>query len=252
MANIFSKSQVFIKRNGSTILTVLGGVGVVATSVLAVKATPKALYLLKQAEEEKGEELTTFETIKVAGPTYIPTIMTGVTTIACIFGIDVLGKRQQASLASAYALLDTSYKEYKAKVKKMLGEETDKAIKTEIAKDKYDGKDISISEGKELFYDSFSGRYFESTKYKVQEAEYYLNRDLIMRDYATINEFYDYLDIPHIEGGDDLGWSTAMNFEAYWQIWIDFGHHKAVMDDGLECTIITIFAEPTLDWNDYA
>ena len=41
------KSKVFLKKNGSTILTVVGGIGVVATSVMAVKATPKALYLLE-------------------------------------------------------------------------------------------------------------------------------------------------------------------------------------------------------------
>ena len=49
--------QAFIKRNAPTILSCLGVVGVVATTVTAVKATPKALSLVKQAEEEKGDEL---------------------------------------------------------------------------------------------------------------------------------------------------------------------------------------------------
>ena len=43
----------FLKRNASTILTCVGAVGVVATSVMAVKATPKALILLEKA---KGED----------------------------------------------------------------------------------------------------------------------------------------------------------------------------------------------------
>ena len=106
------KSKVFLKKNGSTILTVAGGVGVVATSVMAVKATPKALYLLEQAKEEKGKELTKFEVVQVAGPVYIPSIIMGISTIACIFGANALNKRQQAALMSAYALLDNSYKEY--------------------------------------------------------------------------------------------------------------------------------------------
>ena len=105
----------FLRRNSSTILTCIGAVGVVATAVMAVKATPKALELIENAKEEKGEELTKIEVVKVAGPTYIPAIVTGVATVACIFGSNVLNKRSQASLMSAYALLDNSYKEYKKK-----------------------------------------------------------------------------------------------------------------------------------------
>ena len=46
----------FWHRNASTVLSCLGGVGVVATSVLAVKATPKALKLIDKEKEEKGED----------------------------------------------------------------------------------------------------------------------------------------------------------------------------------------------------
>ena len=253
MTNLLSKTSLFCKKNASTILTCIGAVGVVATSILAVKATPKALDLIKKAEEEKGEDLTKTEVVKVAGPAYIPAVVTGVTTIACIFGANTLNKRQQASLMSAYALLDNSYKDYRGKVKDLYGEESDEEVIEEIAKDKYQEETfIDEDDGKKLFYDSFSGRYFRSTIEKVQQAEYELNRDLSMRDYATLNEFYDYLDLPPIAGGDDLGWSTGMNFDYYWQSWIDFGHHKVAMDGGIECIIITMFAEPTLGWDNYA
>lgn len=253
MKNLLGKTSLFCKRNGSTILTCVGAVGVVVTSILAVKATPKAMERLEKAEEEKGGELTKMEVVKVAGPAYIPAVVTGASTIACIFGANTLNKRQQAALMSAYALLDNSYKDYKNKVKELHGEEADQEIVEEIAKDKYEEEKIVDDEdGKKLFFDTFSGRYFRSTIEKVQQAEYELNRDLSMRDYATVNEFYDYLDLPPIAGGDDLGWSTGMNFDYYWQSWIDFGHHKVLMEDGIECIIITMFAEPTLGWDDYA
>ena len=48
----------FVKRNASTILTVLGSIGVVATTITSVKAIPKALRLIEEAKQEKGEELT--------------------------------------------------------------------------------------------------------------------------------------------------------------------------------------------------
>ena len=58
MNKMLFKSKMFLKSNSSTILTCIGGVGVVATVVTAVKATPKALIRIEEAKEEKGEELT--------------------------------------------------------------------------------------------------------------------------------------------------------------------------------------------------
>lgn len=252
MSSFLRHSVAVCKRNAPTILTWMGGIGVAATVITAVKATPKALVKLDEVKEEKGAELTKFEIVKAVGPIYVPTITTGAATIACIFGANLLNKRKQASLISAYALLENTYKGYKDKVVELYGKETDAKVKEEVAKDKYKETDIKVEKDKELFYDEFSGRYFESTIETVQSAQYHINRDLIMRDYATLNEYYAYLGIDGIDGGDELGWSTCMNFDAYWQVWIDFGHHKTVMDDGLECHVITMFEEPALGWDDYA
>lgn len=251
MNDLLRSSKLFLKRNASTILTSIGGVGVVVTSVMVAKETPKALALLEKAKEEKGDELTKLEKVKTAAPAYIPAAIVGVATLTCIFGANALTKRQQASLISAYALLDSSYKDYKNKVLELYGEDGNNKVKEELAQDKYDEEDIQVSEDKILFYDEFSRRYFESTVEDVQRAEYHINRDLSMRDYATVNEFYDYLGLPHIDGGDELGWSTGMNFDYYWQSWIDFGHHKTTMDDGLECFIVTMYEEPSLGWEEY-
>lgn len=73
----------FWHRNTSTVLTCLGGVGVVTTTVVAIKATPKALKKIETAEQEKGEELSKWETVKVAGTTYLPIILVGASTNAC-------------------------------------------------------------------------------------------------------------------------------------------------------------------------
>lgn len=251
MNKFMQYSKRFAKKHSSTILTSVGAVGVVTTSVMAVKATPKAMQLLEKAEEEKGDGLTKMEKVRIAGPVYIPSIAVGASTIACIFGANVLNKKHQAGLMSAYALVDNSYKEYKNKVKEMYGEEAEEEIQTEIAKDKYEGKDVlNVDDGDELFYDHYSGRYFMSTLQKVQQAEYYLNRDLIMQEYATLNDFYRLLDIPEVDGGDNLGWSTASNFECYWQVWIDFSHSDIVLEDGTKCKKIWMMHEPMMDFED--
>ena len=103
----------FIKRNAATILTVLGSIGVVATTITAVKATPKALRLIEEAKQEKGEELTRWETIKIVSPSYISTAGLCLATMACVIGAEILNQKRQTSLLSAYVLLDQSYKDYR-------------------------------------------------------------------------------------------------------------------------------------------
>lgn len=134
-------NNTFLKRHSSTILTVMGAIGVGATAVIAVKDTPKALRILDETEQEKGEELTVKEKIITAGPVYIPAIAVGVSTIACIFGANALNKRNQAALMSAYALLDQSYKDYKRKVGDIYGEDADKKIIEEVAKEELEPRD---------------------------------------------------------------------------------------------------------------
>lgn len=253
MNGLLRKSEIFLKRNSATILTVVGGVGVVVTAILAAKETPKALKSLENAEKEKGEKLTKIEIVKAAAPAYIPAAVAGVSTIACIFGANILNKRQQAALMSAYALLDASYKEYKDKVAELYGEEANENVISEIAKDKYDCEEfIDEDDGKELFFDQFSGRYFRATLYEVQQAEYRLNRTLIMQDYAYLNDFYEWLPLELEDYGFEYGWTRGHNFTNYWQEWVDFTHKKVKMDDGMECTIIIMQGEPILGFEDYA
>lgn len=253
MNGLIRKSELFLKRNSSTILTCLGGVGVVATAVLAVRETPKALRLIESAKEEKGEELTKIEIVKTAAPVYIPAAIIGVSTIACIFGANILNKRQQAALMSAYALLDKSYKEYRHKIVELYGDKVDEDVLAEIAKDKYDCEEfIDEDDGKELFFDQFSGRYFRSTLFEVQQAEYRVNRALVMQDYAYLNDFYEWLGIEPVDYGYKFGWTRGINLEIYWQEWVDFTHKKVPMEDGMECTMIIMQCEPVVGFENHA
>lgn len=249
MNKLLYSSKAFLKRNGSTILTCLGAAGTIATAVTAAKATPKALEAIKYAEEEKGEKLTKLEIINVAGPAYIPTVLTATATVACIFGANVLNTRKQAALISAYTLLDNSYKEYKNKVKELYGEDADENVRAELAKDKYEKTDVS--DGKRLFYDEYSERYFESTIEKVLLAEYQLNRMISIEYGVYLNEFYDLLGIDTVDYGDYMGWSTYELVDCQWNSWVEFSHRKVVLDDGLECTIISIDTEPSFDFENY-
>ena len=217
----------------------------IITSVMAVKETQKALRLIAEAEKEKGESLTKLEVVKAAAPVYIPAIATGAATIACIFGANALNKRHQAALMSAYALLDSSYKDYKNKVKDLYGEEADQKVRDDVAKDKFKDDELyHEDDGKQLFYDEYSNRYFRATNETVLRAEYEINRILAEDCYATLNEYYDLLDIPKVDHGEYVGWSSAQMY------WINFRHEKVEIDDGLECYIISI-TEPLVDFEYY-
>lgn len=255
MNSLLNKSQRFLKRNSATILTFVGAAGVIATTVTAVKATPKAMKLLEKAKEEKGEQLTKLETVKVAGPAYVPTVLIGAGTLACIFGANVLNKRGQAALMSAYALVDSSYKDYRKKVDELFGDEAGGQVRAGIAKDKYAEQyaenPIVPDEDKRLYYDFYSNRYFESTPFDVQRAKYEINRSLMLDDYVYLNDWYKLIGLEPLESGYDIGWTTCGNMDAYWQTWIDFHNEKVEIDDGLECIIISFMQDPFPDFEEW-
>lgn len=257
MNNILNASSKFLKHNSSTILTCLGAVGVVATTVMAVKATPKAIAAVEARTEEKGEDLTRLETIAVVAPAYAPSAITGIATVACIFGANILNKRAQASLMSAYALLDKSYKEHKGKVKELFGEEGLFQVKESIAKDKYEEQKPEVHDGNELFYDAYSRRFYESTMDRVKNAAYEVNRKMATEYGVSLNDYYEMVGLDPIEGGDIVGWSVGQCYEMYWESWLDFEYQQTTINDDetqlddIECTIVTILQEPFPNFEDY-
>lgn len=254
-------SAAFVKHNAPTILTFVGAFGVGATAVSTAKAVPKATNLLKEAKEEKGEDLTKTEAFLVAAPVYVRPILIGTSTVACIFCANVLNKRKQASLISAYALLDNASKEYRNKLKELYGEEADIKIRDAIAKDKRDEdiagyvpgcRGVSLSGEKVLFYESFRGKYFEATMNEVLNAEYHLNRNFTLRGCANLNEFYEFLGLEKTDAGETLGWSSSEMMEGGLMPWIDFDHRLTpVSDDGMECYIIDMMIAPTPGYDVY-
>lgn len=242
-----NRVQYFLKKHSSTILTVAGASGVVATSVLAVKATPKALLLLEEAKKDKGDELTPVEVVKAAWKPYVPAAIVGTSTIACIFGINYLSVKNQASLMSAYALLDSSYKEYQNKVKELHGEEADVNIKHEVAKSKFDDS-LVFDEDKMMFFDYYSMNWFESTMDDVLRAESEFLEILENRGYACINEYYDILALPHVGFGYQLGWFDIENNDPYNCHGLEFNYEKGVMPNGKEYCVISTNMPPVADY----
>ena len=128
--------KTFLKQNGSTLLTCVASVGMLATCILVAKETPKAIILLKDAENDKEEPLTKKETLIIAAPVYIHAIIMGISTLACIFGSNIISRRQQTVLASACVLMSENYQRYKSKIKETYGEDAHRKILDELAVEK--------------------------------------------------------------------------------------------------------------------
>lgn len=251
-----NKAQLLLRKHSPKILTVMGATGVVATAVLSVKATPKALLLLEEAKKEKGEELTIVETIQTAWVPYVPAAFTGFATIACIFGANYLNTRNQASLMSAYALLDRSYKEYQNKVKEIHGEEKELSLREELIKDKYSDEviktkyddEISQDEERTIFYDNNSSRFFVSTMSRVMEAECKFKEAIEWKGYGCLNQYYDMLGIPRVDYGYQLGWIDVENNDPYNCSSLEFTYKKVSPKEGVEIWFITTNMPPAVDY----
>lgn len=246
-------------KHAPLLLSILSAAGMVATVVTAVKVTPKAVKLLhKESEEMYGDPYAydTLDAVKICWKCYIPSAIIGTATIVCIFGINTLGKKQQASLVSAYGLMNRAYHDYQRKVKEIHGEEGHRQIMKELAVEKAVAPEIiapgyfgassldfeDADEEPRLFYDGFTGRYFESTISKVLQAEYHLNRNFCLGMIPSLNDFYELLGLKKTEEGDRLGWTNA-DGDYYW---IDFNHYKTIYeDDNLECWVIDAVQTPT-------
>lgn len=233
------------------ILTGLGIAGMVSTTILAVRATPKALDLIAQAEEEKKDNLTKTEVVKVAWKPYIPVVMTGSLSIACVIGAGSVNAKRNAALAAAYKLSETAFSEYKDQVVATLGEKKEKAIHDKVAKEKVDKNPVSKSQviitdkGNTLCLDTASGRYFRSDMDKINRAVNKLNSRLISYDYVSLTDFYNELGLEPTSFSDRLGWKLGNGL-------VEVLFSSQLTDDGQPCLVLDYEIVPEYDFDSFA
>lgn len=237
--------------------------GVITTAILASKAAPKAQKRLDDLKHDTPEP-TKLEVIKAVAPAYSAAAVSGSLTIACIIGTSLLNRKSQASLASAYALLNHNYQRYRQTVKKIFGEDADQKVMNEIVTSECTNPpiysmtgwgegslDFDAPEETLLFYDSYSERYFNSTISHVLQAEYHLNRNFCLGGDVSVNMFYEFLGLDPIIGGDKFVWDISGGIG-----WIDFNHRTVKLEpDGnlecLECHVIDFEFSPWIESEDY-
>lgn len=249
VAKIAQSVRVTLAKRSPEILTGIGIAGMITTTVLAVKATPKALILLEEEKKEKGVDKLKFKsTIKTAWKCYVPATVTGVMSVACLVGASSVNVRRNAALATAYSISETALKEYRAKVVETIGERKEQAVRDAIAKDKIEQNPVSTREiiitdkGDTLCYDTISGRYFKSGKDKLERIVNELNRRMLNEGYISLNEFYSEIGLPLITVGDELGWRTDRGF-------VELYFSAQLTPDNEPCMVVGFDVAPKRDYS---
>lgn len=233
-----------LKKHQPEILTGIGVAGMITTTIMAVRATPKALDTLAEIKdihaEDTDKKAYAKDFVTKVVPIYIPSAIVGGLSIGCVIGASTINARRNAALATAYALSESALKTYQEKVIETVGEKKEQTIREAVAKDTIEkhpigSKEIIVTGSAETkCLDAISGRYFMTSVQKLQEVENELNRRILNDMYVSLNELYDELGLPHTKLGEDLGWNVD---------WLDrdlikLSKSAQIAEDGTPCLVL--------------
>lgn len=173
------------KENSPMILTGLAVGGVILTAVLAARAVPKAVRIIKEEEDIRREEaearakkeqevlnkdydevfndiyqpVTRKDAFKLTWKCFVPAAICGGITIACIVGAQHVNTVRQAAMAASYEILRNSYDDYRYHVREALDKKKYEEIEQKIRENKIDQimKDRPLTNREEDILDAGAG-----------------------------------------------------------------------------------------------
>lgn len=153
----FYKVGFELKKHSPAILVGVGVVGVVASTVMACKATTKVNDILNETKEEVGKIHDCMENTELVesgryteqdskkdlaivytktglklAKLYGPSVVVGGLAIGSILASHHILNQRNVSIAAAYAVVDNSFKDYRKRVVERFGEKVDKELKYNI------------------------------------------------------------------------------------------------------------------------
>lgn len=249
-----------LKSASPEILIGVGVVGVVATVILAARATLNAQPIVEaheaeinEVKEQSGEDPQALAMVYARtgvriAKLYAPTVLIGVASVACILGSHKILKARNVALASAYKALEIAYDKYRARVIEIVGEEQEEAIRLAMPASEVSDPDNPEQKAISAEFDpnviSPYARFFDETcKGWVKDPEAnlfflschqnHLNDKLKSRGHVFLNEAYDALGIPRTSAGQVVGWFYDPEREEG-DNFIDFNLYRLDGEDGGE------------------
>lgn len=215
LTTFVNNTKATLSKHRPAILIGVGIAGWATTTVLAVQATPKAMALVEDRQEEINEsKYPPLEVVKTCWKCYAPAAITAVLSTACIVGSHTESTRRATALATAYKISETALNEYKDAVIETIGEKKERAVREKVAENALkhnpvNEDDVQITgRGNTLCHDAVFGSYFRSSREVIERAVNAVNRQIVSGEmYASLNDFYDEMGLEHIDIGDRLGWN---------------------------------------------
>lgn len=267
-AKISKNVTMNLKKHSPEIMTGIGIAGMATSTVLAVRATPKALMLIeeekrrinadiRQEAKANGDEvvpvvdkLEPIDMVKTTWRCYIPAVAMGTVSMACLIGASSVSVRRNATLAAAYTLSESMLKDYRDKVIETVGEEKEKEVRKAVAKEQIERNPVANNEvvitstGDDLCYDVLSGRYFKSDVSKIKQAVNEINRQLLFDTYISLNSFYYAIGLEETKIGDALGWTVEKGL-------IELDFDSKLDAGGTPCVVLDYTNMPFYDYDKF-
>jgi len=249
----------YISKNSPSILMALGIGGMVAAVVVAIHEPIKVeeeIYLLekdelhKADEKEQGEPIKhpVWPRVKIYAKHYWPTAAIVVSSAGCLIFANRINLKRNAALLAAYQLSAMNLKDIREKIVEMDGEKKLQKVNDAIAKDKVEASSPSTivisGEGEHLIYDVPSGRYFMGNIERIRQAVNEINKNLYNYNYASLNDFYDYVGLDHIGTGYKLGWHMNTTDDL-----LEMEYSSQITKDGRPCLVIKYDVKPIYDFD---
>lgn len=244
ISTLICKAGRKLHKHSPEILTSFGIAGMLATVVLAVKATPKALSVIEDKKKEEDiDELSVKETVRATWTFYVPAAVTCGVSLACLICANSEHMKRNAALIAAYTLSESSRETYKKKVIETIGENKEKEIRQSIAEDEIKkaaakSPDVVMIGSDDVWcYDEWSGRAFKSDMERIKKAINELNKNMIRDTFITLNEFYSEIGLDPNENGEYFGWDIGKGL-------IEMDFDSRLTNDGKPCLAIKFINKP--------
>lgn len=252
--NFMSNAKDVVVENGPSILTAVGITGMISTTVLAVRATPKAIKLLDEKKMEvydsmgdkvpmnstyKDIKLTTKEVVQTAWKPYIPATITCAASTACLVLANTTANKRTAAAMTLCNITQETYRDYKNMVKETVGEDKAKEIEDNFQAKQFErmSENQVFITGDEITYvDTSSGRAFKSTPEKLEAIRNELNAKLNSEMYVALNEYYYAVGLDCTSMGNDKGWNLDTGLIRF--------DYSCVMYHGKPAVAIDFVVEP--------
>lgn len=245
ISNLIQSSKKKLVENAPEVLIGMGLAGMLTSTIMAVKATPKAMDIIREEEDYLNRDLTKAEKVKLAWKPYVPAAIGYCASAALIIKANNVNNARSAMFAGAYKLSEKALLDYKDKVIETIGEEKEREISDAVVRAKqhsHPASEVIFGTGQCLCHDPLSGRYFNADMDKIRRVENDLNYRLMKENMVSLNEFYDELGIECTEMGFKYGWNIDDGL-------IEVRFTSTITDDNQLCLVVSFARNPKLDFD---